>query len=113
PTSPGGRPEPAPSVVRTVRSRLRISMTDSQDLGSKRSIARLRRLGPMLDAQLDDPVAALELLVAEAESGELHPELWEQLHAAAARDDKLIELGTAYEQLARGRRFRPLPTGTQ
>jgi hypothetical protein len=67
----------------------------------------------MLEAKLDDPVVALELLVAEAESGEPHPTLWEQLHAAALRDDKLVELGAAYEQLARGRRRRPLPPPDQ
>jgi golgin subfamily B member 1 len=88
-------------------------MADTLDSGSKRSVARLRRLGPMLEEQLDDPTVALELLVAEAESGEPHPELWERLHAAAARDDKLIELGAAYEQLAKGRRLRPLPATTQ
>jgi tetratricopeptide (TPR) repeat protein len=80
-------------------------MTDS-DSANKRSIARLRKLEPMLAERLDACAPALELLVAEAEAGEARPELWERLHAAADRDDRLIELGTAYEQLARGRRLR-------
>jgi tetratricopeptide (TPR) repeat protein len=88
-------------------------MNQSADPEAKRSVARLRRLGPMLEERLDDAAAALELLVAEAESGELRPELWERLHAAAVRDDTLMELGSAYEQLARGRRFRPLSPATQ
>lgn len=88
-------------------------MPESQDPGTKRSVARLRRLVPMLEGKLDDPVAALELLVGEAEGGEPHRELWEQLHAAAARDDKLVTLGAAYEQLARGRRLRPLAPARQ
>jgi hypothetical protein len=79
----------------------------------KRSVARLRRLAPMLDSALGHAAAALELLVAEAEIGQLHPELWERLHAAAARDDKEIELASAYEQVARGRRLKPLSPATQ
>jgi hypothetical protein len=67
----------------------------------------------MLDNNLADAAAAIEILVTEAESGEPRPELWEQLHAAAARDEMLIELGSAYEQLLRGRRLRPLPPPMQ
>jgi hypothetical protein len=88
-------------------------MGEGADTVAKRSAARLRRLGPMLEQNLADSAAALEILVAEAEGGELRPELWEQLHAAAARDDKLIELGSAYEQLARGRRLKAVPAQTQ
>jgi hypothetical protein len=79
---------------------------DPTEATAKRSAARLRRLAPMLEVALDDAAAALELLVGEAEAGDLRPDLWEKLHAAAARDDKLVELGSAYEQLARGRRLR-------
>jgi hypothetical protein len=82
-------------------------------IDAKRSLARLRRLSLMLDSALDHAVAALEILVAEAEIGQLHPELWERLHAAAARDDKEIELASAYEQVARGRRLKPLSPAMQ
>jgi tetratricopeptide (TPR) repeat protein len=88
-------------------------MTDSQGAESKRSVARLRRLGPMLEGTLDDPVAALELLVSEVESGSLHQELWNQLHAAAGRDEKNAELGAAYENLVRGRRLKALQSSPQ
>jgi predicted protein tyrosine phosphatase len=80
---------------------------------AKRSVARLRRLAPMLDNELDNAAAAIEILVAEAEIGEFHPELWERLNAAAARDHKETELGAAYEAVARGRRLKPLAPATQ
>src|SRR5271169_5291920 len=83
------------------------------DSANKRSQARLRKLEPMLDVKLDACAPALELLVAEAEAGEPRPELWERLHAAADRDDMLIELGTAYEQLAKGRRLKQVPPEAQ
>jgi hypothetical protein len=67
----------------------------------------------MLDVKLDACAPALELLVAEAEAGEPRPELWERLHAAADRDDMLVELGTAYEQLAKGRRLKQVPPAAQ
>jgi tetratricopeptide (TPR) repeat protein len=88
-------------------------MPEKQDPKTIRSIARLRRLGPMLETRLEDATAALELLVSEAESGEPRIEMWEQLHAAAVRDDLLVELGSAYEQLLKGRRLKPVAADTQ
>ena len=83
------------------------------DTANKRSQARLRKLEPMLDVKLEACAPALELLVAEAEAGDPRPELWERLHAAADRDDMLVELGTAYEQLAKGRRLKQVPPEAQ
>ena len=45
---------------------------------------RLQRLQSSLDHCLEHPEAALETLMLELQMGELHPESWEGLHAAAA-----------------------------
>lgn len=50
-------------------------MTEKQDAKTIRSVARLRRLAPMLETRLDDATAALELLIAEAETGKPRTEL--------------------------------------
>ena len=61
--------------------------------------SRLARLRQMLGERLVDPTAALETLLDELEHGDLHRDQWEALHVAAERDDKEVELGTAYQQL--------------
>jgi hypothetical protein len=88
-------------------------MGDPTDPASKRSTERLRRLRAMLDTKLTDPTLGLEILVAEVEAGDGHDDLWERLHGAAVRDDKEFELAAAYEQIARGRRLKPLSPEAQ
>ena len=74
---------------------------------------RLERLRGMIDGSLDNPAAALETLMLELKQGESQPELWEGLHAAAARNGKEPELSAAYRQVATGYRSKQLPKPTQ
>jgi hypothetical protein len=85
-------------------------MTDGAD---KARAMRLLRLRAMLDKHLDHAAAALETLVAELKIGEAEPDLWERLHAAAARDDQELELADAYAKIAVDRRIKQLPPGVR
>ena len=69
---------------------------------------RLQRLQSSLDVHLEHPEAAVEALVSELQLGELLPEFWERLHAAAARDGKEPELAQAYGKVAVERRLKQL-----
>lgn len=46
--------------------------------------------------------------MSELQLGELHPETWEGLHAAAARDAKEVEVARAYEKITLDRRLKQL-----
>jgi len=78
-------------------------MTSVSDKG--RSL-RLERLQKMLDERLTQPPAALETLLTELSLGEPRIEDWKALHVAATRDDKEIELGTAYQKVLTRHRMR-------
>jgi hypothetical protein len=80
------------------------------DPAEKARALRLERLQGMLDKQLSQPPAALEALMSELKIGEAQPELWERLHAAAARDGKEADLAAAYRKFAADRRLKQLPT---
>ena len=67
----------------------------------------------MLDKQLSQPPAALEALMSELRIGEAQPQLWEGLHAAAARDGKEQELAAAYRKFATDRRLKQLSPAVQ
>ncbi len=69
---------------------------------------RLERLQLSVDRYLEHADAALEILMSELQTGELHPESWEGLHAAAARDGKEPELTRAYEKITLDRRLKQL-----
>jgi hypothetical protein len=70
-------------------------MTATSD---KARTLRLERLQKMLTEHLAQAPAALETLLGELSLGEARAEDWAALHVAAARDDKEIELGTAYQK---------------
>jgi hypothetical protein len=70
-------------------------MTETANQRDQR-LARLRR---ELAERLEDPAAAIETLLHELEHGDLLAFEWEGLHVAAERDDKEVELGTAYQQV--------------
>lgn len=74
---------------------------------------RLQRLTVMLDQTLDQPAAALEVLLSELKVGEPKTSLWEKLHAAAIRDGKESELGAAYRLVASGHRLQQLSPAAQ
>src|SRR5262245_25391634 len=78
------------------------------DTAAKARAMRLERLRAMLDWSLGNPRAALETLMAELRIGEAQPELWERLHAAAARDSKEADLADAYGKIAQDRRLKQL-----
>ncbi len=74
----------------------------------KARVQRLERLQASLYLRLENPDAALEMLISELKIGELHPDFWQELHSAAARDGKVVELSRAYEKAAAGHRLRQL-----
>src|SRR5258706_3257861 len=78
------------------------------DTKKKARALRLERLQTMLDKNLGQPPAALETLMSELRVGEARPELWEKLHAAAARDGKELDLANAYRKIAIDRRLKQL-----
>jgi tetratricopeptide (TPR) repeat protein len=69
---------------------------------------RLQRLQTSLDVYLELPEAAAETLMSELQLGELHPEAWEKLHAAAVRDSKEFELEIVYGKITVERRLKQL-----
>lgn len=74
---------------------------------------RLQRLKTMIDKRLEQPPGALETLMTELRAGEPHPELWEGLHGAAARDGKDNELAEAYMKAATARRLQGIEPWAQ
>jgi tetratricopeptide (TPR) repeat protein len=80
-------------------------MTASAD---KARAQRLLRLAASLDERLEHPDAAVETLMWELRSGELHPDDWERLHAAAVRDGKEAELTQVYEKVTADHRLKQL-----
>lgn len=74
---------------------------------------RLGRLKSMLDQRLDNCAAALEVLISEILAKEPRPELWEQLHGAADRDEVELELAAAYANVTSARRLQQLEPWAQ
>jgi len=73
---------------------------------------KLSEVADALEERLDDAAMVLELLVSAVAKGELPLDLWERLHRAAVRHDKVSDLAMAYEQLASDKRIKLL-TGEQ
>lgn len=69
---------------------------------------RLQRLEASLDVHLEHPEATVETLLSELQWGEMLPESWEKLHAAAVRDGKESELAQAYGKVTVERRLKQL-----
>jgi hypothetical protein len=74
---------------------------------------RLERLETTLEKGLENPAAAVEVLIAEVKAGEPRQRLWEDLHAAAARDGKEQELKAAYAMVTSERRLSQLARPAQ
>src|SRR5678816_4415299 len=82
----------------------------------RHSVMRLELVKPLIEQKmnaLEDARRVLEVLVYEAEKERPREDLWQGLHDAAVRDDLLVELSFAYEQLVSGRRFQQLPKPVQ
>jgi hypothetical protein len=82
---------------------------DMPDEADKARTIRLERLRAMLEKHLDHAPAAIETLISELKIGQADPDLWEQLHAAAARDGQELELADAYQKVTVDRRLKQLP----
>lgn len=67
----------------------------------------------MLAGRLDNPILAVDALMAEAAHGECQGELWEQLHASATRDRMEPSLAEAYTRSIEGQRMRRLSPHAQ
>jgi hypothetical protein len=67
---------------------------------------RLERLKSMVEARLENPLAALEALLSEMRTGEPQTELWEALHGASLRDGKEADLDSAYQKVTQDRRLQ-------
>ncbi|NUO51008.1 MAG: hypothetical protein HOV80_19305, partial [Polyangiaceae bacterium] len=77
--------------------------------GTKGPPLRLEQLAAYLDEQLEHEQQVLDLLVVAQARGQSNSELWDKLHAAALRDDRLVELANAYERLGQDRRVKIMP----
>ncbi len=74
---------------------------------------RIQRLTTTLDQRLENPIAAVDALMAEAGEGDPRTELWEKLHAAAMRDGLEAELADAYTKCLNGPRMKRLAAEAQ
>lgn len=74
--------------------------------GSRAVPLRIENLAEVLEQPLEHEAQILDVLVMAQARGNAHPELWDKLHAAAMRDDRLVELASAYEKLGQDRRVR-------
>ncbi|NUP07158.1 MAG: tetratricopeptide repeat protein [Polyangiaceae bacterium] len=79
------------------------------ETGTKGPPLRLEHLPAYLDDKLEHETQVLDLLIVAQARGQGHPELWDKLHSAALRDDRLTELAFAYEKLNQDRRVRIMP----
>jgi tetratricopeptide (TPR) repeat protein len=73
----------------------------------------VEKLGPLLDETLEDELLVLSSMIQAMSKGELPPELWDKLHEAALRDDRLVELAAAYEEACHPRMIRRMTPAQQ
>lgn len=74
---------------------------------------RVQRLKATLEQRLENPMAALDALMAEIGEGDPRSDLWEQLHAAALRDGLEAAVADAYVKCANGPRMKRLSSEQQ
>ena len=74
---------------------------------------RVDTLASALEEPLDNEAGVLDLLVSALARGQANEALWEKLHDAATRDDRLAELAFAYERLARDKKLKSLTAAAQ
>ncbi len=61
------------------------------------------------EAKLEKEEQILEALVATMARGSLAADVWDKLHAAAQRDERMSELAFAYEAVSQGKRLKVAP----
>lgn len=74
---------------------------------------RLDTLSAYIEQKLEREGAVLDLLVNGEIKGQSSPEIWAALHAAALRDNRLKELGAAYDKLAKDKKIKTLTPASQ
>jgi tetratricopeptide (TPR) repeat protein len=85
-------------------------MSDPKPL---RNSLRIDTLATALQQKLENEVGVLDLLVSALARGQSHEAMWEQLHDAALRDDRVAELAFAYERFSKDKKLRSLNPGAQ
>ncbi|MFO0588788.1 MAG: tetratricopeptide repeat protein [Polyangiaceae bacterium] len=83
------------------------------DAKTRRVPLRLETLAAALEQPLQNEAEILDVLVTAAQRSQDSADLWDQLDAAAVRDDRLAELAFAYERLSRDKKLAKLPPHTQ
>ena len=78
-----------------------------------RASLRIDTLTSALQQKLEHEGAVLDLLVSALSRGQTHEALWEQLHDAALRDDRVTELGFAYERFSKDKKLKSLNPAAQ
>lgn len=73
----------------------------------------VEKLAPLLETKLEDELLVLSSIVQAMSKGELPSEIWEKLHEAALRDDRLVELAAAYEEICHPRMLRRISNQQQ
>ena len=73
-----------------------------------RASLRIDTLTSALQHKLENEGAVLDLLISALARGQTNEALWEQLHDAALRDDRVAELGFAYERFSKDKKLRSL-----
>lgn len=63
---------------------------------------------PSFDAKLENEEEVLDALLVALSKNQLDPSVWQNLHDAATRDDRVSELAFAYESIAQGRKLKTL-----
>ncbi len=85
-------------------------MSDPKPL---RNSLRIDTLATALQQKLENEAAVLDLLVSALARGQTHDAMWEQLHDAALRDDRVAELAFAYERFSKDKKLRSMNPGAQ
>lgn len=61
---------------------------------------------PSFEGKLENEEEVLDALLVALSKNQLEAEVWQELHEAAVRDDRVSELAFAYESVAQGRKLK-------
>src|SRR5512135_1078998 len=61
---------------------------------------------PSFESKLENEEEVLDAILVALSKNQLDPHVWDELHQAAVRDDRVSELAFAYESLAQGRKLK-------
>jgi golgin subfamily B member 1 len=68
---------------------------------------------PSFETKLENEEEVLDALLGALAKNQLEPAVWQELHEAAVRDDRVSELAFAYESLSQGRKLKTLLPAVQ